>query len=83
MSVLYRYEQVKLYFYMNETVLNPYEINELKKRRKRMTIVKKLMTGLLVLFIIKPFCWTAPVLSRGRLYIRNSVGDLVCVAMRM
>jgi outer membrane protein assembly factor BamB len=24
-------------------------------------------------------CWTAPVLSNGRLYCRNAVGDLVCV----
>ena len=26
--------------------------------------------------------WTAPVLSRGRLYARNSAGKLVCVDLR-
>jgi hypothetical protein len=25
-------------------------------------------------------CWTAPVLSHGRIYVRNAAGDLVCVA---
>jgi outer membrane protein assembly factor BamB len=27
-------------------------------------------------------CWTAPVLSNGRIYCRNSKGDLVCVDVR-
>jgi outer membrane protein assembly factor BamB len=27
-------------------------------------------------------CWTAPVLSNGRIYCRNSLGDLVCVDVR-
>jgi len=26
-------------------------------------------------------CWTAPVLSNGRLYCRNDKGDLVCIAV--
>jgi outer membrane protein assembly factor BamB len=25
-------------------------------------------------------CWTAPVLSHGRIYVRNAAGDLACVA---
>jgi hypothetical protein len=37
---------------MNESVLNPYEINEIIKRRKRMTVVKKLMTS-------SPLSWAA------------------------
>jgi len=28
-------------------------------------------------------CWIAPVLSNGRIYARNSYGELVCVDMRM
>ncbi|MFN0068196.1 MAG: PQQ-binding-like beta-propeller repeat protein [Limisphaerales bacterium] len=27
-------------------------------------------------------CWTVPVLANGRLYLRNSAGDLVCVGLR-
>lgn len=27
-------------------------------------------------------CWTVPVLAHGRLYLRNSAGDLVCVSLR-
>lgn len=27
------------------------------------------------------FCWTHPVLAHGRLYLRNSDGNLVCIAM--
>jgi outer membrane protein assembly factor BamB len=27
-------------------------------------------------------CWTSPVLANGRLYCRNSKGDLVCLALR-
>ncbi|MCX6903724.1 MAG: hypothetical protein NTW03_09660 [Verrucomicrobia bacterium] len=27
-------------------------------------------------------CWTSPVLSHGRIYARNSKGDLVCVAAK-
>jgi len=26
-------------------------------------------------------CWTAPVFSNGRIYVRNSAGDLICVDM--
>ena len=28
------------------------------------------------------WCWTAPVLSHGRIYLRNSYGDLACVDVR-
>jgi len=28
------------------------------------------------------YCWTYPVLANGRLYIRNSDGNLVCIAMQ-
>jgi hypothetical protein len=27
-------------------------------------------------------CWTAPVLSNGHIYCRNTYGDLVCVDMK-
>lgn len=27
-------------------------------------------------------CWTVPVLAHGRLYLRNSAGDLVCLSLR-
>jgi outer membrane protein assembly factor BamB len=27
-------------------------------------------------------CWTAPVLANGRIYCRNSRGDIVCVDVR-
>jgi outer membrane protein assembly factor BamB len=27
-------------------------------------------------------CWTAPILANGRIYCRNSVGDIVCVDVR-
>jgi hypothetical protein len=27
-------------------------------------------------------CWTTPVLANGRIYCRNSQGDLVCVDVR-
>jgi outer membrane protein assembly factor BamB len=29
--------------------------------------------------ILEGKCWTAPVLSNGRIYARNATGDLVCV----
>jgi outer membrane protein assembly factor BamB len=32
--------------------------------------------------IEKPKCWTAPVLSGGRIFCRNSLGHLVCVDVR-
>jgi outer membrane protein assembly factor BamB len=32
--------------------------------------------------ILKGKCWTVPVLCGGRLYARNSKGDVVCVAMK-
>jgi hypothetical protein len=27
-------------------------------------------------------CWTAPVLANGRVYARNTYGDLVCIDLR-
>jgi hypothetical protein len=32
--------------------------------------------------VLEGRCWTVPVLSRGRIYCRNSMGDLVCVDVR-
>ena len=32
--------------------------------------------------VIEGRCWTVPVLSRGRIYCRNSAGDLVCLDVR-
>ena len=32
--------------------------------------------------VIDGRCWTVPVLSRGRIYCRNSAGDLVCLDLR-
>jgi len=32
--------------------------------------------------VLKPTCWTRPAISGGRVYCRNSGGDLVCVELR-